>query len=58
MAKELGESFTEREIQEMVEEADQDSKLACYYFILALEVKSWTCLSNRVEACLYYQGHA
>jgi Ca2+-binding EF-hand superfamily protein len=40
IAKELGESFTEREIQEMVEEADQDRKLACYYFILALEVKS------------------
>jgi len=31
IAKELGQSFTDREIQEMVDEADQDSKLSQSY---------------------------
>jgi len=31
IAKELGENFTDREIQDMVEEADQNSKLPQSY---------------------------
>ena len=48
IAKELGESFTDKEIQEMIEEADRDRKFASFYYDLhyslycVLQVFVWT----------------
>lgn len=39
IAKELGESFTDKEIQEMIEEADRDRKFpACIFFFDPLQL--------------------